>query len=236
MSLREPDAIAADELRAMLLDVCARVVASEAMLGEADRRIGDGDHGLGMARGFGAAAERLRALDATTADEVLATTSDALMRTMGGASGVVFGLLFRPADRNAVSRRVLGVAELAAHFGAAREQIERRGGARVGDKTMLDALAPATDALRERAACGDAVAQALRAAADAAHDGMEATRALIARHGKARTLGERALGFPDPGAISTALIFGAMAGWCAEQTDTQPPAALAAGSSKESQS
>jgi dihydroxyacetone kinase-like protein len=225
MSGHGADALSADELRGMMLAVAGDVVANEAMLCEADRHVGDGDHGLGMARGFAAAAERLAALEPSGIEDVLSAVSRALIATMGGASGVIFGLLFRPAA--GMSGPSVDVAQLAAHFDGALQQISARGGARVGDKTMLDALAPAVAALRAGRAL--TMAEALGRAAQAAQEGAERSAAFVARRGKAAPLGERAQGFSDPGAVSTALIFRTMAAWAAEAM----PVTTVAGSSKE---
>ncbi|MDT0341949.1 dihydroxyacetone kinase subunit DhaL [Streptomyces litchfieldiae] len=211
-------------LRAMLLAVADRVIGAEPELSSADRAVGDGDHGLGMTRGFSAVRRLLRqddpadpAADGDDVYAVLTATGNALIGSMGGASGVLFGLLFRagaagrpPADR-------LGTRELADWLRTSLAEITRRGGAKPGDKTLVDALDPAAASLTAGAAAGEDLPTALRRAARAAADGTDRTKAYVARFGKAMSLGERAIGFPDPGALSLTHILTAMADW-AEHT------------------
>jgi dihydroxyacetone kinase-like protein len=231
-----------DQTRRMLLAVARDVIAAEDLLCRADRAIGDGDHGTGMRRGFSAASNRLADTDTTftTIEQLFRTVGTTLTATMGGASGVVFGLLFtggppRPAtptpaapagpltaagdtlapDVSPLNASELDAARFARHLERARHEISRRGRAQPGDKTMLDALAPAVDALHDAADAGAALPEALRAATAAAHHGAEQTRNYRARFGKAAALGDRALGHPDPGALSMTLILNAMADWVA---------------------
>jgi phosphoenolpyruvate---glycerone phosphotransferase subunit DhaL len=209
----------AHTVRHMLLAVCAEMISAEDMLCAADRAVGDGDHGIGMRRGFKAAQAALK--DTAAQDErppvaILDAMGRALIGEMGGASGVMFGLMFtRPRTPAAtpISRlpSLLTVEAFAAHLRAAAETVMARGGARPGDMTMVDALIPAVEALEAAAAARADWPDALSAAARKAHEGAEATREMTARFGKARTLGDRALGHRDPGAISVSLIFAAMA-------------------------
>lgn len=204
------DVITTEELRRMLMFVAEEVVASQELLTRADRDIGDGDHGLGMTRGFTALRDRLGNGDFANIDEMLLAASEVLIRSMGGASGVVFGLLLRPGRRE-VPLDTLTVPALAGHLARAASEISNRGGAQVGDKTMLDALDPAIRALQR--AAGASLPQALAAAASAAKAGAELTRTMRARIGKAATQGDRTIGFPDPGAVSVSIILDAMARW-----------------------
>ncbi|NEE03698.1 dihydroxyacetone kinase subunit DhaL [Phytoactinopolyspora halotolerans] len=209
-----------EDVRRMLLAVAERIVASQNLLCAADRAIGDGDHGLGMRRGFTAAAERLEGDGFDDAFVPFRSVGDCLISTMGGASGVLFGVLFR-GDVEAESSHTLSLDELTRHFERSLAEVCRRGRAQTGDKTLVDALEPAVRSLRQSADSGEVgLASALRAAASAARSGAEATKGYVARFGKARTLGERALGFVDPGALSTAIVFEAMADW-AEDHDGQ---------------
>ncbi|TMR16504.1 dihydroxyacetone kinase subunit L [Nonomuraea turkmeniaca] len=213
------DRMTAGDVRSMLIAVADRIITSERLLTKADRDIGDGDHGLGMTRGFTAVRELLLA---TTFDDVrgmLSGVGDTLITSMGGASGVVFGLLFRAGAQGLPPSDVLTVPIAADHFERSIREITRRGGATVGDKTMLDALHPAVESLRRSSEAGDTLAYAFRRAAIAAGEGADRSKDLIARFGKAMTLGERSLGFPDAGAISTTIIFTAMAEWTAANNE-----------------
>jgi phosphoenolpyruvate---glycerone phosphotransferase subunit DhaL len=211
------------EVRAMLAAVAREVIAHEHVLGQADRAIGDGDHGTGMRRGFTAAADRLQADGSATVEDVFRAVGTTLTATMGGASGVVFGLMFSAGPPAGAGHPELTATVLVEHLGRALEEITRRGRARPGDKTMIDALDPAVHALRTAAQAGATLADALRGAQSAAEEGAERTRGYVARFGKARALHERALGHPDPGALSVALILRAMADWAATALPLQTP-------------
>ena len=204
-------ALTAPEVKAMLLLVAERVIAAEPQLSEADRNLGDGDHGLGMQRGLTAVREKLNALpdDGTvTIDKLFSTVGLAMMSSMGGASGAIFGTLFRDGGKALVGRESFGAPELAAFLRAACDGVMARGKANPGDKTMIDALHPAAAKAAEVAA--EPLAAALPAVVAAAEAGCEASKAMIAVFGRARSLGEAAIGFPDAGALSVTVILGAM--------------------------
>ena len=194
----------------LLLRAAAKaIIAATDRLSEADRAIGDGDHGIGMRRGFEAALAALDARPKASLPEAARAIGMAVMSTTGGASGAVFGTLFRAGASGLEDRPgPLDGAGLAAFLEAALAGVMKRGGASEGQKTMLDALAPAARAARARAAEG--LAAALEAAAGAAMAGAEASRDMVATTGKARALGERSLGHPDPGAISVSVLLAAM--------------------------
>lgn len=193
---------------------------SEALTQERDRLnrldadIGDGDHGANMARGFAAAVERLNgAGDGLAPADAMRSVGMTLLSKVGGAAGPLYGSFFIGAasalrDRSA---NAVDAAAWADALDAAVAGVQRRGKAQPGDKTMLDALLPARDALR--AAVGDAatLGDALAASASAADAGAEATVPLLARKGRASYLGERSIGHQDPGATSSALLLHALA-------------------------
>jgi dihydroxyacetone kinase-like protein len=188
--------------------VCRHVVANEEVLSEADRAIGDGDHGVGMRRGFEAALEALTSQNPQTPEQVMKAVGTAVMAKTGGAAGAVFGTLFRSGAKALDGKEHLDTAGFAAFLEAALDGVVKRGGVVQGQKTMVDALAPAAAAAK--AAASGSLAQSLEATATAAQQGVESTKAMVATTGKARALGERSLGFVDPGAVSISLIFNAM--------------------------
>ena len=161
-----------------------------------------------MATGFEAARSALDGKDFADVGAAWKAAGMGIMQTSGGACGAVFGTLFRAVGRALGDAPNLDTAGLAKGLAAAQQAIMDRGGAGLGDKTMLDALAPAIAALE--ADPGAPLPAALVAASDAADAGMEATKQMLAKTGKARPLGDRALGHPDPGAVSTTVIFRAM--------------------------
>lgn len=204
-----PESLSLDQLQARLIAACDLVIAKQDELTKADQAIGDGDHGVTMTRGCKAARDKLGAAGHATAGDLLKVTGTTLMSTCGGASGAVFGTLFRGAAKGLTTAELDG-ASLARALADGLAAVEARGGAKPGDKTMIDALAPAAAAALDAADQG--VERALAAAAEAASAGVEATKGMVARTGKAKTLGERALGHPDPGALSFAFIMAALSG------------------------
>jgi dihydroxyacetone kinase-like protein len=174
-----------------------------------DSEIGDGDHGTNMNRGFQAALERLENTDASTPADVLKAVSMALIGKVGGAAGPLYGTAFLRAASTLGDTEEPSDEQVAAALEAALGGIQQRGKAEVGDKTMVDALAPAVEAAK--GAVGNGTAAVMRAAASAAAEGAEATVPLTARRGRASYLGARAEGHKDPGAASTALLLAAAA-------------------------
>jgi dihydroxyacetone kinase-like protein len=180
-------------------------------LTQLDAAIGDADHGTNMDRGFTAVLAKLDDLDETAAPgKVLTTAGATLVSTVGGASGPLWGTALRRAGRALDDAEVLDPATFARALEAALAGVVELGAATEGEKTMVDALAPAVRALRERVDGGDGLAAALAAAREAAEQGMHATVPLQARKGRASYLGERSIGHQDPGATSTALIVAAL--------------------------
>lgn len=197
------------EVKEMLLEVADRVMAAEPELSEADRRLGDGDHGLGMQRGMGEARRKLEALPGGEGiDKLFSTVGMAMMSSMGGASGVVFGTLFREGGKALAGREEFDGGALADFLKAAAEGVRARGKANPGDKTMVDALQPAADRaweVRERP-----LAEALEAVAAAAEEGRDRSAGMVATLGRAKSLGPGSVGHPDAGACSVAIILAAM--------------------------
>lgn len=193
-------------VKAMMERVAQQIVANVDVLSEADRATGDGDHGVGMRRGFEAALDALGALETPTPELVMKTAGTAIMSKSGGASGALFGTLFRAGAKALARREMLDGSGFAAFMAEASLAVQQRGGAQPGQKTMVDALAPSAQAAQGIAGLDEAVA----AAAAAARQGMDATRDMLATTGKARSLGERSLGHVDPGALSVTLIIEAM--------------------------
>lgn len=197
-----------NQVRLMMLKVADAIIEAEPMLSQADRDLGDGDHGLGMKRGMEAVKAQLEKLEPTTVEQVFVTTGTAMMTSMGGASGAIFGTLFRAGGKALSTAGRFDPPDLPLFFEAAAEGIMKRGGAKPGDKTMLDALVPAAEKARE--VTNLPLPEALAAVAAAAEAGKEASKAMIAQFGRAKTLGEACIGFPDAGACSVVVMLNAM--------------------------
>ena len=180
-------------------------------LTQLDAAIGDGDHGVNMDRGFDAVGKALAAQgDSLTPGKLLTVAGKTLVSTVGGASGPLWGTAFRRAGRALGDREELDGQDLVGALQAALDGVVELGAAQPGDKTMVDALGPAIDALSASLDAGEPLDRALAAASQAAEEGAKATVPLQARKGRASYLGERSIGHQDPGATSAALIIAAL--------------------------
>ena len=177
-----------------------------------DSEIGDADHGSNMRRGMTAVVGKLDAAPDAAPAALLKTAGMTLVSTVGGASGPLYGTFFLRMGTSAGDRAEFDGAAFAAALRAGLEGVVTRGKAQLGDKTMVDALTPAVDALDAALADGASLKDALRAAATAAREGADATVPLVARKGRASYLGELSAGHRDPGATSTTLLLEAAAG------------------------
>ncbi|SEP71402.1 dihydroxyacetone kinase subunit DhaL [Basfia succiniciproducens] len=194
------------ETRELLLYTAEKMVDSEPTLTELDLKIGDGDHGLGMQRGFAAVRDLLKtdAFQPKDIGELFLTAGTKMMSSMGGASGAIFGTLFRAGGKAITGQNTFNATVLSQFLTAGSAGVFARGGAKPGDKTMMDALV-AAEKQAEQEKNAD-LKDALARVAKAAEDGAESTRDQVAVFGRAKSLGERSLGYVDPGAVSMSLI------------------------------
>jgi phosphoenolpyruvate---glycerone phosphotransferase subunit DhaL len=201
----------AQTITSWLAEAEQQIKAASDYLTQLDAAIGDGDHGINMRRGFDAVGKALAAQgDGTPGGRLLVVAGKTLVSTVGGASGPLWGSALRRAGRALGDADSFDGRQLAAALDAAIDGIVDLGAAASGDKTMLDALAPAARALRDALDADQPLETALRAAADAARTGAEATVPMQARKGRASYLGERSIGHQDPGATSVALVMRAL--------------------------
>jgi dihydroxyacetone kinase-like protein len=198
--------ITLDELKSWLREFARLVAEHRAELSELDAAIGDGDHGTNMDRGMQAVVSGLS--DGSIGD-VVKQAGMTLVSTVGGASGPLYGTFFLRFATSVGAVEELDATQFAAAMRAGLDGIVARGKAEPDDKTMFDALAPAVQTL-EMGVAGN-FADSLRAAADAADKGRDATIEMLARKGRASYLGERSIGHQDPGATSAALLVRAAA-------------------------
>ncbi|MFK5923781.1 MAG: dihydroxyacetone kinase subunit DhaL [Verrucomicrobiota bacterium] len=196
------------ETKTMMLQVADAIIEAEPILTDADRALGDGDHGVGMERGMNAIKEKLGASEYTSVGKVFMDVGMAMMSSMGGASGAVFGTLFRAGGKSIKDSESLTAKELAELITSGTQSVMDRGGAKPGDKTMIDALDPAATAAQ--GAADQPLNEAITAVAAAGEAGRDASKAMIATMGRAKTLGEKSIGHPDAGAVSIAIIFNTM--------------------------
>jgi dihydroxyacetone kinase-like protein len=194
----------------IVLQMIGTIQESFGFLSEIDGAIGDGDHGVNMNKGFTLCKERLEA-DPGGFAKGLQTLGRVLMAEIGGAMGPLYGSFFLEMSRAAGDHEVIDIDVFQQMLERGTNAISSLGNAKVGDKTMIDALVPALEAYKEEAASGNDFARALAAMATGAEKGKESTRNLIAKVGRASRLGERSLGKLDAGAASCALLLGSMA-------------------------
>jgi dihydroxyacetone kinase-like protein len=202
--------------RAWILIAAEVIEANRDHLTQLDAAIGDADHGINLARGFTAVTTAIEG--AATPGAVLTTTGSTLISKVGGASGPLYGVAFRRAGKALGTAPEVDLPALEQALEAALAGVQQLGGAREGDKTMVDALAPATRAFGKAIADGALPARALSALAEAAAAGATATVPMQARKGRASYLGPRSVGHEDPGAASTALILAALRDTAARET------------------
>ncbi|MDO4323009.1 MAG: dihydroxyacetone kinase subunit DhaL [Lachnospiraceae bacterium] len=202
------------KLQKALFLVCDKIIAAEPMLTELDTIIGDGDHGFGMRIGFSAMKKELSRYDYMQENKIpydlFKDAGMALIRVMGGTSGVIFGTLFIGGLPALENRQTLTLTDLSEYISISTSKIRQRGRVEQGDKTMYDALFPASEALTASAQNGLSVEKAFEAAYFAAKEGAEKTKAMISRKGRSKNFRDKTLGHIDSGAVSTTLIFEAL--------------------------
>lgn len=211
MTTAPGDVIALGAFQAWI-DAFARLVQQNRdHLTELDAAIGDADHGTNMERGMTAVLEALADKQPADPGALLTATGMTLVSKVGGASGPLFGTFFLRMGTALKTEEPIDLALFAGAVAAGVQGVVDRGKATSGDKTMYDALQPASETLNEAASAGRDPADAITAAADAARSGCAATTPMHARKGRASYLGERSVGHQDPGATSVALLFEAAA-------------------------
>ena len=203
--------IGAADIRGWIGDYASVIAEHRAELVRLDTAIGDGDHGTNLDRGMRAAVEKLEATEGDDVGALLKAVGMTLVSKVGGAAGPLYGTLFLQMGMATAGRDALDLAGWADALEAGVQGVKARGKAEPEDKTMLDALLPAVDALRAAQADGAELGDALRRCADAAEEGMRATIPLEARKGRASYLGPRSVGHQDPGATSSHLLLRAAA-------------------------
>jgi dihydroxyacetone kinase-like protein len=201
----------APEVASWIRAFAAAVGEQKDELTRLDKAIGDADHGINMDRGMRAAVEKLDGDEPGDVGGIMKAVAMSLISKVGGASGPLYGTFFLQFGTTAGDATEISPEAWADCFDAAVAGVKARGKAEPGDKTMLDALLPAGDALRAALGEGAGLGAALARAASAADEGVAATIPLVARKGRASYLGARSAGHQDPGATSSALLVGCAA-------------------------
>lgn len=203
--------ISRDDILAWLQDVARIIAENRDYLVQLDSPIGDADHGANMDRGFRAIMGKMEEISDKDIGTIFKTAAMTLIATVGGASGPLYGTFFLQAGTKTTGKMEITIEEWAVVLEAALAGIVMRGKAEVNQKTMVDALTPAVQALKQAIADGKTQAEALELSAEAAHQGMLATIPMLALKGRASYLGERSIGHQDPGATSSYLILNSAA-------------------------
>ena len=206
--------ISQDNIERAVQTTATTVLRNEHYFSDLDGLAGDGDFGTSLATGFRVIDTELPNIDKSSIGTMLLKISMLVSKHVGGSSGPIWGTGFMRAAVPSKGKEAVSLADLADMVGAAIEGIQARGGAKLGDKTLLDALIPVHEKLKELAAAGTAdLGLVLKEATDVAEEAIENTRSLVAHRGRASQVGDRSSGTPDPGIVSIAVI---LHDWCRE--------------------
>jgi len=195
-----------DDVLGWIKAVASMISENSVYLTQLDAAIGDADHGANMDRGFKAVMNKMPEISDKDIGTIFKTVGMTLISTVGGAGGPLYGTLFLQAGMKTTGKMELSLADWTEALEAALSGIVMRGKAELGDKTMVDALTPAVNALKLASQEDRPIHEALESSAEAAKKGMEATIPLVARKGRASYLGERSAGHQDPGATSSYMM------------------------------
>lgn len=190
----------------ILTQIAIKIDENKGYLSELDATIGDGDHGINMSKGFKAVTEKLKEDDGVDIAGILKKTGMALVSTVGGASGPLYGTAFMKSSMSINGKTEIDIKDFSNMLKDALDGIKMRGKAKAGEKTMIDALEPALEAINKGIEQGLDDKEILKLAKEAAYNGVEYTKTIIATKGRASYLGERSIGHQDAGATSSAII------------------------------
>ena len=190
----------------ILTQIAVKIDENKGYLSELDATIGDGDHGINMSKGFKAVTEKLKEDDGVDIAGILKKTGMALVSTVGGASGPLYGTAFMKSSMSVNGKTEIDIKDFSNMLKDALDGIKMRGKAKAGEKTMIDALEPALEAINKGIEQGLESKEILKLAKEAAYSGVEYTKTIIATKGRASYLGERSIGHQDAGATSSAII------------------------------
>jgi phosphoenolpyruvate---glycerone phosphotransferase subunit DhaL len=214
--------ISQGQIEQALQTTCTTVLRNELYFSDLDGLAGDGDFGTSLATGFRVIQKEWVEIDKSNIGAMLLKIAMLVSKHVGGSSGPIWGTGFMKAAMLTKGKESVTLQEVADMLGSAIEGIQARGGAKLGDKTLLDALIPVHEKLKEHAAGDGDLGAALGDAADVAEEAIESTKSLIAHRGRASQVGERSAGTPDPGIVSIAVILN---DWCKEFGVARTPTA-----------
>ena len=213
--------ITTDDVLTCLHRMADVIEENKKYLTKLDSAIGDADHGINMNRGFKAVLQKISSVEDKDAGTILKTVGMALVSSVGGAGGPLYGTAFMQAGMAVAGKYELGAEDVHDALSSALDGVVMRGKASPGDKTMVDAITPAIEAMEASLDEGADTAEALEAAAAGAKHGMEETIPMLAKKGRASYLGERSIGHQDPGATSSYLLIKTMADVAREKKERE---------------
>ena len=202
--------LSVSKLTTMMKNVSKEIIDNEPYLTEIDTIIGDGDHGTGMKRGFATVLKMLNNSEFETVADLFKAIGIELIKSMGGASGVIFGTMFIGGIRGIEGKKEITVKDLATYFEEGCISIQKRGKAKEGQKTMLDAYFPAVRAMNKTAEETEDMKIFFENAYKGSLEGVENTKQFVSQVGRSKNFKDLTVGHPDPGAVSTSLIFKAL--------------------------
>jgi dihydroxyacetone kinase-like protein len=206
-----PETITAERMHHALERVCEVIEEQKTYLSELDGAIGDGDHGVNMAKCFREVKKKLSANQGKDLPSILKDVGMVVLNSVGGAMGALYGTFFLKLAQEAAGKSELRLGDLVQMFQVAEKGILDIGKAKPGDKTLLDTLSPAVRSLEQAGKESKSLPEALADFEEAAKKGMESTKEMVAKMGRASRLGERTLGHQDAGATSCYLILQSLA-------------------------
>jgi dihydroxyacetone kinase len=196
-----------DNIISLVNNMADTIIANEVYFCELDSVAGDGDFGMSVAKGFKQLKLEWDGIEKDDIGAFLKGCGMIITEYCGGASGPIWGSAFRSAAKYASGKSELNLSELAQLMQSAVDGIQKRGGAKLGDKTLLDALIPTVESLKNSAQEGEDMLAAMKKGAQAAVEGAEKTKQMVATKGRASYVGERSVNYPDAGAVAIGVVF-----------------------------
>ncbi|MEA5003531.1 MAG: dihydroxyacetone kinase subunit DhaL [Christensenella sp.] len=199
--------ITVSDVKNVIAKLCDVIIQNEVYFCDLDSAAGDGDFGMSLSKGFREVQKQLDQIDTADVSQFVKGCAMIITEYCGGASGPIWGSGFRAAALCVKGKETVTEQDVPEMIGAAIEGIQKRGGAKLGDKTLLDALIPAQQAMQKAVDEGKPLADAVAQAAKSAAQGAEDTKKIVASKGRASYLGERSIDYPDAGAVAISVIF-----------------------------
>ena len=195
-----------DDLKKIIERIAATLDENSAYLSDLDSFVGDGDHGTTISRGFGEVVKKIKDNPLDDISSLLKTVGLTLISSMGGASGPIFGSIFTAMAKTVEGKYKINLKDLSNMFSDSLDKVMQIGGAKPGDKTLIDSLNPIVESLKDSSLKGLSLKDGVSLAEIAALKGAESTKDMVGKKGRSKYLGERSIGYQDAGATTMYLI------------------------------